>query len=111
MVWVYPYLDDPPIKFGTRTLEHKFEYDLLSPANDSTMLNIENKLYPSISHYLIVRVAQTMPGFENIDKAYGVISDGPNRFFSVHDSESRVDECWRQTVFTQETELSYCKKQ
>ncbi len=51
------------------------------PANDSTMLNIENKLYPSISHYLIVRVAQTMPGFENIDKAYGVISDGPNRFF------------------------------
>ncbi len=32
MVWVYPYLDDPPIKFGTRTLEHKFEYDLLSPA-------------------------------------------------------------------------------
>ncbi len=81
MVWVYPYLDDPPIKFGTRTLEHKFEYDLLSPANDSTMLNIENKLYPSISHYLIVRVAQTMPGFENIDKAYGVISDGPNRFF------------------------------
>ncbi len=35
----------------------------------STMLNIENKLYPSISHYLIVRVAQTMPGFENIDKS------------------------------------------
>ncbi len=32
LVWVYPYLDDPPIKFGTRTLEHKFEYDLLSPA-------------------------------------------------------------------------------
>ncbi len=101
MVWVYPYLDDPPIKFGTRTLEHKFEYDLLSPANDSTMLNIENKLYPSISHYLIVRVAQTMPGFENIDKAYGVISDGPNRFFSVADSESRLMNL-EQTVFTKE---------
>ncbi len=81
MVWVYPYLDDPPIKFGTRTLEHKFEYDLLSPANDSTMLNIENKLYPSISHYLIVRVAQTMPGFENMIKHMELFLMGQIDFF------------------------------
>ncbi len=42
-----------------------------------------------------------MPGFENIDKAYGVISDGPNRFFSVADSESRLMNL-EQTVFTKE---------
>lgn len=90
MVWVYPYLDDPPIQFGTRLLEHN-EYDLLSPANDSVMLTIDGRLYPSISHYLIVRVAQTMPEYENIGRAYSIISEQPNQFFSVADSEIRLN--------------------
>ncbi len=64
------------------------------------MLNIENKLYPSISHYLIVRVHKQCPVLKH-DKAYGVISDGPNRFFSVADSESRLMNL-EQTVFTKE---------
>ncbi len=69
------------LNFGTRTLEHKFEYDLLSPANDSTMLNIENKLYPSISHYLIVRVAQPMPVLKTLIKHMELFLMGQIDFF------------------------------
>ncbi len=104
MVWVYPYLDESyQLNLVQRHFQSiRFEYDLLSPANDSTMLNIENKLYPSISHYLNCSCcAQTMPGFENIDKAMELFLMGPNRFFSVADSESRLMNL-EQTVFTKE---------
>ncbi len=64
-----------------RTLEHKFEYDLLSPANDSTMLNIENKLYPSISHYLIVRVHKQCPVLKTLIKHMELFLMGQIDFF------------------------------
>jgi predicted NAD-dependent protein-ADP-ribosyltransferase YbiA (DUF1768 family) len=106
MVWVYPYLADPPIKFGTGLLEHNFEYDLLSPANDSVMLEIDGRLYPSISHYLIVRVAQTMPGYEGIGKAYSVIVNSENNlFFSVADSESNLTRLERFVYANEKTNL------
>jgi predicted NAD-dependent protein-ADP-ribosyltransferase YbiA (DUF1768 family) len=102
MTWVYPNFEDKPITFGNNILEHKFEWDLLSPANDSVMLRIEDKLYPSISHYLIVRIAQTIPGYEGIEKAYSVISaESGKSFFSVTDSESRLNQIERM-IYTSE---------
>lgn len=105
LVWIYPYLNDKPIKFGKKILQHKFEYDLLSPANDSTSLNIENMAYPSISHYMVVKVAQTIPGFENICRAYSIISNSPNSYFSVDDSENRLKSVEQQYLRSKKYDL------
>ncbi|CCV02504.1 hypothetical protein IIV31_132L [Armadillidium vulgare iridescent virus] len=97
MVWVYPHLNDPVIDFGGRRLEHN-EFDWLSPVNDSVPLKIKSDFseeyleYPSISHYLVVKVAQTVPGFESINKAYSLIFDSStNLFFSINDAESQLE--------------------
>ncbi len=60
------------------------------------------------AHYLIVRVAQTMPGFETLIKHMELFLMGPNRFFSVADSESRLMNL-EQTVFTKEKNFLIAK--
>lgn len=108
IAWIYPYLNDPISNIGKKSLEHRFEYDLLSPANDTVMLQIEGYKYPSISHYLIVRVAQTLPGYEGIDKAYSIIySEESKHFFSVNDSEKRINHINTQIYYSEKISLLF----
>lgn len=89
-IWIYPNLNDRLIKSLDGTVLNHTIYDMLSPNNDSNMLFIEDKLFPSISHYVIVKTVQLLPEYQDIGTAYTVIwNSNNNKFYSIIDSEER----------------------
>ncbi|GHV54520.1 hypothetical protein AGMMS49579_15270 [Spirochaetia bacterium] len=86
--FVYPNRNDATIKIGGKVIDHNVDHDMLSPANDSIVLLIDGYKYPSISHYMIVKLTQTIPHYEHISKAYGaIINENDNLFLPLDKAE------------------------
>lgn len=104
--FVYPNQEDPPFRFGGTLINHDRGHDMLSPANDSTILTIEGLKFPSISHYLIVKLTQTIPSFEHIGKAYSaIVNDQDNLFLPLRDAEAKFNHIKHNHIFERKMHL------
>lgn len=88
-VFVYPNPKDPTITINNVLIQHS-KYDYLSPTSDVVPLMIDEFLFPSISHYMIIKTIQNIPTFESLERAYSQIHDEQNRFYSVKDLELQL---------------------
>ncbi len=93
------------IYFSANPLDNPPDLNFLSPIVYTGMIDIDNLLYPTISHYITTFLLSKLPSINNINNAYKYILVNPNN--EIKDPESFINIDGITNIYMDQKEINY----